>query len=60
MVQFPAIIGGVVPVINVDGVKSGQIKLDGPTLADIFKGNITNWNDIFTRKYQSCPRAIPN
>jgi len=45
MVQFPAIIGGVVPVINVDGVKSGQIKLDGPTLADIFQGNITNWND---------------
>ena len=41
MVQFPAIIGGVVPVINVDGVKSGQIKLDGPTLADIFQGNIS-------------------
>ena len=45
MVQFPAIIGGVVPVMNIEGVKPGQIKLDGITLADIFQGNITNWND---------------
>ena len=45
LVQFPAIIGGVVPVINVEGVKPGQIKLDGATLADIFQGTITNWND---------------
>jgi phosphate transport system substrate-binding protein len=44
-VQFPAIIGGVVPVINVDGIAPGQLKIDGPTLADIFQGNITNWND---------------
>ena len=45
MVQFPAIIGGVVPIINVDGLKPGQLKLDGVTLADIFQGTITNWND---------------
>jgi len=45
LVQFPAIIGGVVPVMNIDGIKPGQIKLDGITLADIFQGNITNWND---------------
>ena len=45
MVQFPAIIGGVVPVINVDGVKPGEIKLDGPTLADIFQGVISDWSD---------------
>ena len=45
MVQFPAIIGGVVPVINVDGVKPGEIKLDGPTLADIFQGVISDWGD---------------
>ncbi len=45
LVQFPAIIGGVVPVINVEGIKPGQIKLDGATLADIFQGTITNWND---------------
>lgn len=45
MVQFPAIIGGVVPVINVDGIKPGEIKLDGPTLADIFQGIISDWGD---------------
>jgi len=45
LVQFPAIIGGVVPIINVDGVKPGQIRLDGQTLADIFQGKITNFND---------------
>jgi len=45
MVQFPAIIGGVVPVMNVDGVKPGEFKLDGPTLADIFQGVISDWGD---------------
>lgn len=45
MLQFPAIIGGVVPVVNLEGVKPGDLKLDGQTLADIFQGTITNWND---------------
>ena len=45
MVQFPAIIGGVVPVVNIKGVGKNQLKLDGVTLADIFQGTITNWND---------------
>ena len=45
LVQFPAIIGGVVPIINVDGIKPGQIRLDGQTLADIFQGKISKWND---------------
>ena len=45
LVQFPAIIGGVVPVMNVEGIKPGQIKLDGQTLADIFQGKITKWDD---------------
>ena len=45
MVQFPAIIGGVVPIINVQGLKPNQLKLDGVVLADIFQGTITNWND---------------
>jgi phosphate transport system substrate-binding protein len=45
LVQFPMIMGGVVPVVNVEGIKSGQIKLDGKTLADIFMGNVTSWND---------------
>lgn len=43
--QFPSAIGGVVPVINIPGVPSGAMKLDGPTLANIFLGKITKWND---------------
>jgi phosphate transport system substrate-binding protein len=45
LAQFPSVIGGVVPVINVPGVKSGALKLDGQILADIFLGRITTWND---------------
>ena len=45
MVQFPAIIGGVVAVINVDGVKPGQLKMTGELLAELFSGGIANWND---------------
>ncbi|GGD56673.1 phosphate ABC transporter substrate-binding protein PstS [Pseudoxanthomonas indica] len=43
--QFPSVIGGVVPVINLEGVASGQLKLSGPLLADIFLGKIAKWND---------------
>lgn len=45
LVQFPAVMGGVVPIVNVQGVASGQLKLTGPVLADIFQGRITRWND---------------
>ena len=45
LAQFPSVIGGVVPVINVPGVASGAMKLDGATLANIFLGKITKWND---------------
>ncbi|MFL6592323.1 MAG: phosphate ABC transporter substrate-binding protein PstS [Luteimonas sp.] len=45
LAQFPSVIGGVVPVINVPGVKSGALKLDGQTLANIFLGQISMWND---------------
>lgn len=45
LLQFPAVIGGVVPVINIKGIESGQLKLDGPTLAAIYLGQITKWND---------------
>ncbi|UZA37745.1 phosphate ABC transporter substrate-binding protein PstS [Moraxella bovis] len=45
LIQFPTVIGGVVPVINVDGVSAGQLKLDGDTLAKIYLGKITKWND---------------
>jgi phosphate transport system substrate-binding protein len=48
--QFPAVIGGVVPVINVKGIEPGQLVLDGKTLADIFQGKITNWNDPAIKK----------
>ena len=45
MMQFPTVIGGVVPVVNVNGVEAGKLKLDGATLADIYLGKITKWND---------------
>jgi phosphate transport system substrate-binding protein len=45
LVQFPTMIGGAVPVLNVSGIAPGELKLDGPTLADIFLGKITTWND---------------
>lgn len=45
LVQFPTVIGGVVPVINVQGLKAGDITLSGETLADIYLGKITRWND---------------
>jgi phosphate transport system substrate-binding protein len=44
LVQFPAIMGGVVPVVNLDGITPGQVKLTGPVLADIYLGKITKWN----------------
>ncbi len=43
--QFPSAIGGVVPVINLDGVAAGKLRLTGALLADIFLGKVTNWND---------------
>ena len=45
LIQFPTVIGGAVPVVNLDGIKSGDVKLDGPTLAKIFLGEIKTWND---------------
>jgi phosphate transport system substrate-binding protein len=45
LVQFPTVIGGVVPVINVEGVEPGQLKITGETLAAIYLGKITKWND---------------
>jgi phosphate transport system substrate-binding protein len=44
-VQFPAIIGGTVPVVNLDGFKPGELRITGPVMADVFLGNITKWND---------------
>jgi len=44
LMQFPAIMGGVVAVVNVEGVTPGQLKMTGPVLADIYLGKITKWN----------------
>ncbi|MFN5512253.1 MAG: phosphate ABC transporter substrate-binding protein PstS [Burkholderiales bacterium] len=45
MVQFPAIIGGTVPVINLDGFKPGELRVTGPVMAEMFLGTISKWND---------------
>ena len=45
MVQFPAIIGGTVPVLNVEGFKPGELRVTGPVLAEMFLGTIAKWND---------------
>ena len=45
LVQFPTVIGGVVPVVNIKGINPGQIKLTGQVLGDIYLGKITNWSD---------------
>ena len=45
LLQFPTVIGGVVPVVNIAGIKPGQLRLTGPVLADIYLGKITHWND---------------
>jgi len=45
LVQFPTVLGGVVPVVNIEGIKQGDVTLDGPTLAKIFMGEIKTWND---------------
>ena len=44
-VQFPAIIGGTVPVVNLEGFKPGELRITGPVMVDMFLGNITKWND---------------
>ena len=45
LVQFPTVIGGVVPIVNITGLQAGQLRLTGEVLGDIFLGKITRWND---------------
>ena len=45
LAQFPSVIGGVVPIVNLQGVQAGAMKLDGATLANIFLGKVAKWND---------------
>jgi phosphate transport system substrate-binding protein len=50
LIQFPMIIGGVVPVVNIKGIAPGQLHLDGATVAAIYLGDITQWNDAAIKK----------
>lgn len=45
LLQFPTVIGGIVPVVNLAGIKPGELKFTGPVLADIYMGKIVKWND---------------
>ena len=59
LVQFPAIIGGVVPVVKLEGIKPGQLKFTPEVLADIYLGKITKWDDPAIVKLNSDAR-LPN
>lgn len=50
LVQWPQVIGGIVPVVNLDGVAAGDLTLDGDTLAKVFLGEITKWDDAAIKK----------
>ena len=50
LVQFPMVMGGIVPVVNLEGIKAGEIVLDGPTLAEIFLGKVKTWDDPAIKK----------
>jgi len=45
LAQFPVVVGGIVPVVNIPGLEAGKLKLTGPVLADIYQGKIKTWND---------------
>jgi phosphate transport system substrate-binding protein len=50
LTQFPAVMGGIVPVVNLEGVKPDELVIDGPTLAKIFLGEIKTWDDAALKK----------
>jgi phosphate transport system substrate-binding protein len=50
LAQFPMVMGGIVPVVNLDGIKPGDLVIDGPTLARIFMGEVKTWNDPALKK----------
>jgi phosphate transport system substrate-binding protein len=50
LVQFPMVMGGIVPVVNLEGIKPGELALDGPTLAGIFLGKVKTWDDPAIKK----------
>ena len=50
LVQFPMVMGGIVPVVNLEGIKAGELVIDGPTLAKMFLGEIKTWDDAAIKK----------
>ena len=50
LVQFPMVMGGIVPVLNLEGIKPGELVIDGPTLAKIFLGQVKSWDDAALKK----------
>ncbi len=50
LVQFPMVMGGIVPVVNLDGIKPSELVIDGPTLAKIFLGQVKTWDDPAIKK----------
>ena len=50
LIQFPTVMGGIVPVVNLDGINSGDLTIDGPTLAKIFLGEVKTWDDPAIKK----------
>ena len=59
LIQFPMVMGGIVPVINIEGIKPGEIVLDGPTFAKIFLGEIAKWDDPAIKKLNE-KAALPS
>jgi phosphate transport system substrate-binding protein len=57
--QFPTVLGGVVPVVNLDGIANGELVLDGPTLARIYLGQIKNWDDSAIKKRNPAAKLPP-
>ena len=50
LTQWPMVMGGIVPAINLKGIKAGELTIDGPTLAEIYLGKITKWDDAALKK----------
>jgi phosphate transport system substrate-binding protein len=50
VIQFPTVMGGIVPVVNLDGINSNELTIDGPTLAKIYLGEVKTWNDPALKK----------
>ena len=60
LLQFPMIMGGVVPVVNIKGIGPGQVKLTGPVLADIYLGKVKKWNDPAIKALNPALKALPD